>query len=418
VEDWAEIRRLHRSEQMSIRGIARHLGISKNTVKKALASAGPPKYQRPAKGSIVDAVEPQIRELLRVFPDMPSTVIGERIGWTRGRTVLFDRIAELRPLFRGPDPVSRTDYQPGELAQCDLWFPPVDIPAGFDQVVRPPVLVMVSGYSRIITATMIPSRCSEDLLAGHWALLSGWEAVPRALVWDNESAIGSWRGGRAQLTEAMQGFRGALGINVIQCRPRDPEAKGLVERANGYLETSFLPGRHFASPADFNSQLAHWLVRANSRWHRRIGARPVDRWDSDRAAMLALPPVAPSIGWRSSTRLARDHYLRCDGNDYSVHPQVIGRRVELVADLEQVVVTCEGVEVARHPRCWARHQSLTDPHHAAAAAGLRAAHRARTRPAADAGADTLVEHRDLGDYDRACGLDPAQSAGPQQAVSA
>lgn len=148
MEDWAEIRRLHRSEQMSIRAIARHLGISKNTVKKALASAGPPKYQRSAKGSIVDAVEPRIRELLRVFPDMPSTVIGERIGWARGRTVLFDRIAELRPLFRVPDPVSRTDYQPGELAQCDLWFPPVDIPAGFDQVVRPPVLVMVSEFGR------------------------------------------------------------------------------------------------------------------------------------------------------------------------------------------------------------------------------------------------------------------------------
>ena len=117
VEDWAEIRRLHRGEQIPIRAIARHLGVSKNTVKKALADDGPPKYQRPAKGSIVDAVEPQIRELLREFPEMPSTVIRERIGWTRCRTVLFDRIVELRPLFRVPDPVSRIEYQPGELAQ-------------------------------------------------------------------------------------------------------------------------------------------------------------------------------------------------------------------------------------------------------------------------------------------------------------
>ncbi len=108
VEDWAEIRRLHRSEQVPIRVIARHLGISKNTVKKALASDEPPMYQRPAKGSIVDAVEPQIRELFRAFPDMPSTVIRERIGWTRSRTVLSDRIAELRPLFRVPDPARGT----------------------------------------------------------------------------------------------------------------------------------------------------------------------------------------------------------------------------------------------------------------------------------------------------------------------
>lgn len=406
MEDWAEIRRLHRSERMAIRAIARRLGISKNTVKKALASDGPPQYRRPAKGSIVDAVEPQIRELLREFPGMPSTVIRERIGWTRSRTVLFERIAELRPLFRVPDPVSRIEYEPGELAQCDLWFPPVDIPVGFDQVVRPPVLVMVSGYSRIITARMIPSRQSEDLLAGHWALLSGWGAVPKALVWDNESAIGSWRGGRPQLTEAMQGFRGALGIRVIQCRPRDPEAKGLVERVNGYFETSFLPGRSFTCPADFNTQLTDWLGLANARRHRRLGARPMERWDSDRAAMLALPPVEPSAGWRFSTRLARDHYLRCDANDYSVHPSVIGRRVELAADLEQVVVTCDGVEVARHLRCWARHQSITDPAHVAAAVRLRSAHRAQTRrgATAEAGVGNDVEHRDLADYDRVFGL--------------
>ena len=142
------------------------------------------------------------------------------------------------------------------------------MPLGAGQAGRPPVLVMVAGYSRVMTARMIPSRQSPDLLAGHWALISGLGAVPRALVWDNESAVGQWRGGRPVLTEAMNGFRGMLGITVIQCRPRDPEAKGLVERANGYLETSFLPGRRFASPADFNAQLGGWLVRANTRQHR------------------------------------------------------------------------------------------------------------------------------------------------------
>ncbi len=96
VEDWAEIRRLHRAEQMPIRAIARHLGISKNTVKRALASDRPPKYERPAKGSVVDAVEVQIRELLRETPTMPATVIAERIGWERGMTVLKERVRELR----------------------------------------------------------------------------------------------------------------------------------------------------------------------------------------------------------------------------------------------------------------------------------------------------------------------------------
>src|SRR3954451_5776549 len=96
---------------------------------------------------------------------------------------------------------------------------------------------------------------------------------------------------RPQLTEATNAFRGTLGIRVIQCRPRDPEAKGLVERANGYLETSFLPGRSFSSPADFNTQLVDGLPRATARGHRTLGCRPLDRLEADGAAMLTLPPI-------------------------------------------------------------------------------------------------------------------------------
>ena len=134
---WAEIRRLHRAEQMPIRAIARHLGISKNTVKRALASDRPPKYERAAKGSAVDAVEPESRELLQQTPTMPATVIAERIGWEKGMTVLKERVRELRPVYLPVDPVSRTVYQPDEPAQCDLWFPPVSVPLGHGQADPP-----------------------------------------------------------------------------------------------------------------------------------------------------------------------------------------------------------------------------------------------------------------------------------------
>src|SRR3954470_10598796 len=201
VEDWAEIRRLHRAEAMPIKAIVRKLDISRNAVRRALSSGDPPQYERPAKGSLVDAVEPQIRQLLAEWPTMPATVIAERIGWTHSLTVLKDRVRVLRPLFVPPDPASRTTYSPGELMQCDLWFPPVDVPLGAGQVGRPPVLVMVSGYSRWTSALLLPSRQGPDLIAGHWWLLSQLGKVPRALVWDNESAVGSWRSGRPKLTE-------------------------------------------------------------------------------------------------------------------------------------------------------------------------------------------------------------------------
>jgi transposase len=68
VEDWAEIRRLHRSEGMPIKAIARVMGVSRNTVRSALRAEAPPRYERAGSGSIVDEVEPRIRELLRAWP--------------------------------------------------------------------------------------------------------------------------------------------------------------------------------------------------------------------------------------------------------------------------------------------------------------------------------------------------------------
>jgi len=406
VEDWAEIRRLHRSEQMPIKVIARVMGISKNTVKAALHSDGPPTYERALRVSVVDAVEPRIRELLRAWPTMPATVIAERIGWDRSVRVLRDRVAELRPVYLPPDPASRTSYLPGEVAQCDLWFPAISLPVGFGQTRPPPqlpVLTMVTGYSRHLSALLIPSRAAEDLFAGWWQLLAALGAVPRVLVWDGEGAIGKRRRGVTVLTEATQAFRGTLATKVVICNPADPEAKGLVERANGFLETSFLPGRTFTGPADFNAQLGGWTAMVNTRRRRALGCAPTERIEADRAGMLALPPVPPVTGWRAGLRLPRDHYVRLDGNDYSVHPGAVGRRIEVRADLARVQVVCDGRQVADHERSWARHQTLSDPGHIAAARALRAEHRDQRehRP----GSAEPVELRALASYDRAFGLD-------------
>jgi transposase len=406
VEDWAEIRRLQRAEGMPIREIARVMGVSRNTVRAAVASDGPPRYERPAKGSVVDAAEPRIRELLKAYPRMPATVIAERIGWDRSIRVLSGRVAELRPAYLPPDPASRTAYAAGEIAQCDFWFPPVTLPVGSGQVrtaKQLPVLTMVTGYSRWASGLLIPARGTEDLFAGWWQLISALGAVPRVLVWDGEGAIGRWRAGKPELTTGCQAFRGTLGAKVIICRPADPEAKGVVERFHDYLERSFLPGRSFAGPADFNAQLQQWLAVVNTRIRRALGCSPADRVTADKAAMLALPPVPPVTGWQSSARLARDHYIRLDANDYSVHPAVIGRRIEIRADLQRVTVTCEGRLVADHERIWAWHQSITDPAHLAAARALRRDRITIVRLPREAD----VQVRALSDYDTALGLDRA-----------
>jgi transposase len=400
VEDWAEIRRLARSEGLSIKEIVRQVGVARNTVRSALRSDEPPSYRRERSGSIVDAVEPEIRRLLRATPRMPATVIAERIGWTRSLTVLKDRVRELRPLYVPPDPCGRTEYRPGELAQWDLWFPPADIPLETGEVARPPVVVGTTGYSRVMVAKMIPTRQAHDILSGNLACLKALGAVPKKGVYDNEGALVSRRGGKATLSEPFQRFRGTLGMGVVVLRPADPESKGMVERHNGYLETSFLPGRRFSDPADFNAQLDEWLVRANRRVHATLRCRPIDRFEEDKAAMMPLPPVLPDTALRFSTRLARDHWVRVGTCDYSVHPKVIGRLVEVTVNPADVVVTCAGEVVARHRRSWAKHRTLSDPEHDRAREQMRSVRAALSRGAQ---ADD-VEVRDLSVYDRATGV--------------
>jgi transposase len=401
VEEWAEIRRLHKSQGMSIKAIARHLGVGRNTVRRALRRAGPPRYERPRSGRAVDAAEPGIRALLADVPDMPASVIAERVGWQGGMTSFRERVRELRPAYRPLDPVGRTEYRPGELAQWDIWIPPMRIPVAPGQAMSLPVWVGVSGYSRTIVARMIPSRGAHDVIAGHLACLVALGGVPRLGVYDGEAAIGRRRGQRIELTDAFQRFRGVLGMGAHICAPGEPEHKGLVERANGYMETSFLPGRRFSGIDDFNGQLGSWLVGANGRVHRVIRERPVDRLSADRAAMIGLPPQLPEVARRTTALIARDHWVRVDTCDYSVDPHAIGRRAEVAVDLDQVIVRVGDWEIARHRRSLAPHRTITDPAHEAARGRLQRRRMDAGRPEDPA---ERVAERDLADYDRLLGV--------------
>jgi transposase len=412
VEDWAEIRRLRRAEGLPISEIGRRLGISRNTVRSALASDRPPKYQRKPRGSVADAVEPQLRALLAEWPTMPATVIAERIGWCYSMTALKDRLRQIRPEYVGIDPVDRVTYEPGQLTQCDLWFPETKIPVAPGQQRVLPVLVMTLAFSRFMTATMIPSRQGGDLLSGMWSLISQVGRVSRTLLWDREAAIG----GTGRVTTPAVAFAGTLATQIKLAPPRDPEFKGMVERSNGFLETSFLPGRSFSSPADFNAQLAEWIARANARTVRSIQGRPVDLLETDYLAMLPLPPVEPPIGLNHRIRLARDYYVRVDTVDYSVDPRVIGRFVDVTASLTTVTVYCDGQIVARHDRSWAKHGVITDPDHQATAGQMRQhlADERRRRQALRQHSDGHpVAIRALPDYDALFGVDftnPATSS--------
>ena len=102
---------------------------------------------------------------------MPARVIAERIEWGHGITILRDRVAELRPLFKPPDPCQRTFYAPGEIVQFDLWQPDVRHPARIQ-----PGQQALGGDSRLRLLAFhgrfhgaVPGRIRR--LVGHAALL-------------------------------------------------------------------------------------------------------------------------------------------------------------------------------------------------------------------------------------------------------
>ncbi|WP_027929041.1 ATP-binding protein [Amycolatopsis thermoflava] len=117
-QDWREIRQLH-ADGMPIKAIARHRGISRNTVRRALTLDEPPGPVR-GRASVADASEPQIRALLAADPAITVAAIAERIGWQRSMTVLKDRVRALRAetgAATEPGPAATGTELPAQLTE-------------------------------------------------------------------------------------------------------------------------------------------------------------------------------------------------------------------------------------------------------------------------------------------------------------
>ncbi|MCA1699157.1 MAG: hypothetical protein LC790_09770 [Actinobacteria bacterium] len=212
------------------------------------------------------------------------------------------------------------------MCQFDVWEPKAEVPIGHGQTRPGWVVVACLGYSRAGAGALIFSKQTPDLLAGIRRCLWSLGALPQTLVWDRQAGIHG-HGGRP--SDQFAAFCGQLRVDWRFCEPADPQAKGVVERLQAFLERSFEPGRAFANELDFQLQLDAWFdQRANSRHHRTLRCRPIDRQIEERQMMAPLPAVAPGTDRRWVLRVSPDPYLRFDTCDYSLDPTLVGRRVE------------------------------------------------------------------------------------------
>lgn len=393
VEQWAEIRRLYFVRGLSMREIHRRTGLHRDTISRAVRSDEPPVYRRAPTGSKLDPFKDEICRLLKADPRLPGQRIRELIaplGFDGGKTIVDDYLREVRPLFVPPPRTfQRTVYRPGEICQFDLWEPREEIPVGHGQTRRGYVVVACMGYSRAGAGALVFTKQTPDLLAGIARCLWSLGALPRMLVWDRQSGLHA-RDGRP--TDEFAAFCGQLKLDWLFCEPADPQAKGVVERMQDFIERSFEPGRAFANELDFQLQLDAWFDRrANPRQHKTLRCRPADRLVEERQVMVALPERPPDTDRRWVLRVPPDPHLRFDTCDYSLDPRLVGQRVEArVSEREVLAVAHDTGELAcRHPRSFARHRTVTDLAHARALRARRG--QPDTEPA--------VEVRPLARYD-------------------
>ena len=390
VEGWAELRREHFVRGVSIKELVRRTGLSRNTIRAALRSGSPPSYERAPAGSKLDPFKPEIHRLLRENSKLTGVRVRELLeplGCTAGKSVVDDYLREVRPLFAPARTFQRTVYRPGEICQFDVWELSEEVPVGYGQTRQGFVVISCLGYSRVGAGALVFSKTTPDLLAGIARCLTQLGGLPQTLVWDRQAGLHA-RDGRP--TTEFAAFCGQLKVDWHFCQGADPQAKGVVERLQGYAETNFEPGRVFANELDFQDQLDAWFDRVNARTHKTLRVRPVDRLAEELEVMGPLPAAIPDVDRRWVIRVPPDPVLRVDTNDYSLDPGLVGRRVEArVSQREILAVALDTNELAcRHQRSFAKHRTIVALDHARAL-------RAGRQPA-----EPAVETRPLDVYDQ------------------
>lgn len=325
-----EQRRMHRllEEGLSKAEVARRLGCTRQTIYNQLARQDRGEETRRPRPSKLDGFRRYIESRLERF-DLPVTSLLAELrqrGYEGSITILREFVAGIKQRYT-QKVVDRFETEPGRQAQVDwascgtIWH--------HGRRRRLSLLVVVLGYSRVIWARFVVSERRPVLAALLEQAFAELGGVPRELLFDNlKQVIAQPRSesSPAILQPGFADFADHWGFEAQACPPYWPRAKGKVERAIGYIETSFLEGRSFADLDELNAQLRFWLATvANVRVHGTTGERPVDRLAQDQAAMLEL--VTPYSKLEVEPRQADwDGRISFRGVRYSVDPSILGGR--------------------------------------------------------------------------------------------
>jgi len=371
-EQLEKIVRAMREKGASLRQIARTLSMHRSTVRKLLGEEKPEQTTQKKASSKLDAFAGRIEELSRKEELTQRKIfrILRKEGYRGGKTILSDRIRELRGSRRTRKAFARYEPAPGLEAQCD-WSPyRVKIDGKMTKI---HIFSMILSYSRYQYMEAYLDEKQDTLFAGHVEAFEQFQGVPAVILYDNQSPVVTGRlpSGMALLHSRFEGFAGHYGFEPKICLPGDKERKGRVERPFGYFETNFLPLQQFSSLKDLRRKLRFWLdgeegePTGNYRVHGTTRRRPVDMWyEEERELLIPLPPTH-FLPTRVEQRLVgKDCLISVLGNSFTVPPAYVGRHVTVLTSPKAIkVYNPNGELIAAHEIPAGKGGMVIDPAH-------------------------------------------------------
>jgi len=362
----AEIRRLVLGEGWRVGPVARRLGVHHGVVRRVIGPDGA-KKSRSAATSALDPHKAYLVERLTKYPELTAPRLLRELrerGYQHGIAILKRYLAQVR------GPRSRKAYLhvetvPGEQAQVD-WGSFGLLRVGNTR--RPlSCFSMVLSWSRMLFVDFSLDQRIETFCAMHQRAFEYFGGVPHTVLYDNlKTVVLHHVGATVQFNQQFLVFAGQYLFEPRAAPPRYPQAKGRVEGSIRYVRHSFFYGRAFSSLDDVRHQVARWRDEiANQRLHSTTRERPADRLLAERPRLRSLPKAPPPSDLVVPVIVAKDATVRLDTNTYSVPHRLVGATVLVRADEQSVRVVADGVEVARHARCWDRRRAIEDPAHRA-----------------------------------------------------
>ncbi len=228
-------------------------------------------------------------------------------------------------------------------------------------------LHMVLSHSRKQAIVWARSRDMLSWISCHLGCFQRLGGVAATARVDNEkTAVSRGAGAWGTINPTYRAFANTLKFHVDACPPRQPQAKGKVERRVRDQRQGIDPhARSFGSIEELQAWTDEQIdARDAGRRCPATGTTVALAWEAEMRLLTPLPkPMPIPFGVAVSRKVGIDGLVSFEGRQYSVPFPLIGQTVEVrgIAGAVQVLKTCE--VVAEHPRGTAARLLIDQAHY-------------------------------------------------------